>query len=54
MPGTKCNIKKPKPAANIIETAIISNPEAIPPSLKAIKLIILIKYNSFGILEELY
>ena len=26
---------KPNPAANRIETAIISRPEAIPPSLKA-------------------
>ena len=37
MPGTKCNTKKPNPAAKTIETAIIRSPEAIPPSLKAIK-----------------
>ena len=48
MPGTKCNTKKPKPAANTIDTAIISRPEAIPPSLKAIKLSIFYKYNSLG------
>ena len=42
VPGTKCRTKNPKPAANIIETAIISRPEAIPPSLKAIILVIFI------------
>ena len=36
VPGTKCSTKKPNPAANKIETAIINRPEAIPPSLKAI------------------
>ena len=49
MPGTKCKTKKPKPAANTIDTAIISKPEAIPPSLKAINLVIFIKYNLLGI-----
>ena len=51
MPGTKCNTKKPRLAANTIDTAIISSPEAIPPSLKAIKLVIFIKYNSLGIFK---
>ena len=51
MPGTKCNTRKPKPAANTIETAIISKPEAIPPSLKAIMLVIFTKYNSSEILK---
>ncbi len=40
MPGTKCNTKNPKPAAKTIDTAIISKPEAIPPSLNAIYLVI--------------
>ena len=39
---TKCNTKKPKPAAKTIDTAIIRRPDAIPPSLKAIFLVILI------------
>ena len=52
MPGTKCNTKKPNPAANTIDTAIINRPEAIPPSLKAIKLVISIKYNSFEIFSN--
>ena len=37
VPGTKCSIKNPNPAANIIDTAMIRRPEAIPPSLNAIK-----------------
>jgi len=36
VPGTKCNTKKPKPAAKTIDTAIMRRPDAIPPSLKAI------------------
>jgi len=32
----KCKIKNPKPAAKIIDTAMIKRPDAIPPSLKAI------------------
>ena len=42
VPGTKCNTKKPNPAAKTIETAIISRPEAIPPCSNAIKLVIFI------------
>jgi len=40
VPGTKCKTKNPKPAAKTIDTAIISRPDAIPPSLKAILLVI--------------
>ena len=36
---------KPRPAAKIIETAIISKPDAIPPSLKAIDFVIFNNYN---------
>ena len=34
------DIKKPKPAAKTIETAIIRRPDAIPPSLNAILVVI--------------
>ena len=40
VPGTKCNTKNPKPAANTIDTEMIRRPDAIPPSLNAIWLVI--------------
>ena len=40
MPGTKCKTKNPKPAAKTIDTAMIRRPDAIPPSLNAIWLVI--------------
>ena len=46
MPGTKCNTKKPNPAANKIEAAITRRPETIPPFSNAINLIIYYEYNS--------
>ena len=39
--------KNPKPAAKTIDTAMISSPEAIPPSLNAILFVILDYFKSF-------
>jgi len=41
MPGTKCNTRKPKPAAKHIDSAIIRRPDAIPPLLNAFYKVIL-------------
>jgi len=52
VPGTKCSTRNPNPAANIIETEIISRPEAIPPSLKAINLVIFLNLIHLRVLRN--